>query len=85
MSGRGPVVAVIDNDPAVCESTRFLLETYGFEVRTYLNGADFLRRRSRHCVPHCRLSVAGSERSRVRLGAANAWQPSAGNHDHGND
>jgi FixJ family two-component response regulator len=43
MSDRSPVVAVIDDDPAVCESTRFLLETYDFEVRTYLNGADFLR------------------------------------------
>ena len=43
MSGRGPVVADIDDDAAVCESTRFLLETYDFEVRTYLSGADFLR------------------------------------------
>ena len=43
ISSRGPVVAVIDDDPAVCESTRFLLETYYFEVRTYLNGADFFR------------------------------------------
>ena len=43
ISSRGPVVAVIDDDAAVCESTRFLLETYDFEVRTYLNGADFLR------------------------------------------
>jgi two-component system, LuxR family, response regulator FixJ len=43
ISGPGPVVAVIDDDAAVCESTRFLLETYDFEVRTYLNGADFLR------------------------------------------
>jgi FixJ family two-component response regulator len=36
------VVAVIDDD-AVCESTRFLLETYNFGVRTYLNDSDFLR------------------------------------------
>jgi two-component system response regulator FixJ len=43
MSGPGPLVAVIDDDAAVCESTRFLLETYDFEVRTYLNAADFLR------------------------------------------
>jgi two-component system, LuxR family, response regulator FixJ len=42
MSGRGPVVAVIDDDAAVCESTRFLLEAYDFEVLTYLSGADFL-------------------------------------------
>jgi FixJ family two-component response regulator len=43
MSGRDPVVAAIDHDAAVCESTRFLLEAYDFEVRTYLSGADFLR------------------------------------------
>src|ERR1700757_885212 len=43
ISSRGPVVAVIDDDAAVCESTRFLLETYDFEVRTYLSGADFFR------------------------------------------
>ena len=43
MSGCGLMVAVIDDDAAVCESTRFLLETYDFEVRTYLNAADFLR------------------------------------------
>src|SRR6516165_10588882 len=43
MSGPGPMVAVLDDDAAVCESTRFLLETYDFEVRTYFSGADFLR------------------------------------------
>ena len=43
ISCRGPVVAVIDDDAAVCKSTRFLLETYDFGVRTYLSGADFLR------------------------------------------
>ena len=43
MNARGPMVAVIDDDAAVCESTRFLLETYDFEVRTYFSGADFLR------------------------------------------
>ena len=43
MSGPGPIVAVIDDDAGVCESTRFLLETYDFEVQTYLSGADFLR------------------------------------------
>src|SRR6516165_4966920 len=34
-------------------------------------------------MPDCRLSVAGSEWSRVRLRAANARQPRAGNHDLG--
>jgi two-component system, LuxR family, response regulator FixJ len=39
----GRAVAVVDDDAAVCESTRFLLETYDIGVRTYLSGADFLR------------------------------------------
>jgi len=43
VSSRGPVVAVIDDDLAVCDSTRFLLETYDFGVRTYLTAADFLK------------------------------------------
>jgi two-component system, LuxR family, response regulator FixJ len=38
-----PVVAVVDDDAAVCDSTRFLLETYGFEARTYEGAAAFLR------------------------------------------
>ena len=37
------VVAVVDDDDAVCESTRFLLESFGFEVSTYSSGADFTR------------------------------------------
>lgn len=36
------VVAVVDDDPAVRESTRMLLEIYGFSTRTYQSGADFL-------------------------------------------
>ena len=36
-------IAVIDDDAAVCDSTRFLLETYDFNVHTYQSGADFLR------------------------------------------
>src|SRR6516165_2863024 len=43
VSSRGPVVALIDDDLAVCDSTRFLLETYDFGVRTYLTAADFLK------------------------------------------
>src|SRR5579862_7878905 len=37
-----PAIAVIDDDAAVCDSTRFLLETHGLEVRTYESGSDFL-------------------------------------------
>ncbi len=35
-------IAIIDDDTAVCESTRFLLEIYDFKVLTYSSGADFL-------------------------------------------
>jgi two-component system, LuxR family, response regulator FixJ len=42
MSPQSRSVAVVDDDEAVCDSTRFLLETYGFAVRTYLSGTAFL-------------------------------------------
>ena len=35
-------IAIIDDDTAVCESTRFLLEIYDFAVLTYRGGPDFL-------------------------------------------
>jgi len=35
-------IAVVDDDAAVCDSTRFLLETYDFDVHTYQSGAEFL-------------------------------------------
>jgi FixJ family two-component response regulator len=38
MSPHGRVVAVIDDDEAVCDSIRFLLEIDEFAVRTYLSG-----------------------------------------------
>jgi two-component system, LuxR family, response regulator FixJ len=38
-----PAIAVIDDDAAVCDSTRFLLETHGLEVYTYESGRDFLK------------------------------------------
>ena len=36
-------IAVVDDDAAVCDSTRFLLEPYDFDVHTYQSGAEFLR------------------------------------------
>jgi two-component system response regulator FixJ len=39
----GRVIAVVDDDAAVCDSTRFLLETYDFDVHTYQSAAEFLR------------------------------------------
>jgi len=35
-------VAVVDDDAAVCDSTRVLLEALDFEVHTFSNAADFL-------------------------------------------
>jgi two-component system, LuxR family, response regulator FixJ len=40
---RGSTVAVIDDDPAVLESLRFLLEVEGHRVVTYASAAEFLR------------------------------------------
>jgi two-component system, LuxR family, response regulator FixJ len=42
MTPDGGAIAIVDDDAAVCDSTRFLLEAYDFGVRTYLSGADFL-------------------------------------------
>jgi two-component system response regulator FixJ len=38
-----PVVAVVDDDEAVCNSLKFSLELEGFSVRTYASGAELLR------------------------------------------
>ncbi len=37
-----PVVAVVDDDPAVCNSLKFSLELEGFNVRAYGSGAELL-------------------------------------------
>ena len=39
---RGPVVAVVDDDPAVCNSLKFSLELEGFTVRLYGGNAELL-------------------------------------------
>ena len=41
--GAPTVIAIVDDDAAVCNSTRVLLEAHDLDVRTYLSGADFLR------------------------------------------
>lgn len=38
-----PLVAIVDDDPAVRGSLAFSLETEGFSVCTYANGSDLLR------------------------------------------
>lgn len=40
--GRRPMVAVVDDDEAVRDSLRFLLETAGFDVLTFNSPAAFL-------------------------------------------
>jgi two-component system, LuxR family, response regulator FixJ len=40
---RFPLVAVVDDDPAVCGSLKFALELEGFEVRVYRNAVEFLQ------------------------------------------
>jgi two-component system, LuxR family, response regulator FixJ len=42
-TAKRPVVAVVDDDPAVCGSLKFALELEGFAVRTYHSGAELLR------------------------------------------
>jgi two-component system, LuxR family, response regulator FixJ len=37
-----PVIAIVDDDPAVCNSLKFSLELEGFAVRAYRSGAEFL-------------------------------------------
>ena len=41
-SATSRIVAVVDDDPAVRESLRFLLETAGHTVETYGSGVQFL-------------------------------------------
>jgi two-component system, LuxR family, response regulator FixJ len=36
------LVAIVDDDPAVCSSLKFALELEGFTVRTYLSAAELL-------------------------------------------
>lgn len=47
---RQPTVAVVDDDEAVRDSLRFLLETAGFEVVTFDSPAAFLSVRGGHLL-----------------------------------
>jgi two-component system, LuxR family, response regulator FixJ len=42
VAARRFVVAIVDDDAAVCSSLKFSLELEGFAVRTYAGGAEFL-------------------------------------------
>ena len=37
-----PVIIVVDDDPAVCNSLKFSLEIEGFRVRLYASGSELL-------------------------------------------
>ena len=41
-TAKRPVIAVVDDDPAVCGSLKFALELEGFAVRTYHSGAELI-------------------------------------------
>lgn len=41
-TAREPIVAVVDDDPAVCNALKFSLELEGFAVRIYRSAAEFL-------------------------------------------
>jgi len=38
---RSAIIAIVDDDPAVCASLKFSLEREGFVVRAYGNVGDF--------------------------------------------
>jgi FixJ family two-component response regulator len=38
------IVDLIDDDEAICQSQRWLLELHGYTVRTYASAEDFLKR-----------------------------------------
>jgi FixJ family two-component response regulator len=48
-----PQICVVDDDEAVADSLKSLLETFGYDVRSYNSGADFLaddRHRGTSCL-----------------------------------
>ena len=45
-------VFIVDDDESVCRALKYLLTTYGFEVKTFLSGEAFFRAVS-HSTPGC--------------------------------
>lgn len=43
-------ITIVDDDDAVQDSLRAILESYGFEVSTYSSGTDFLQRQDSSTV-----------------------------------
>ena len=50
LSAARPVVIVVDDDPAVCNSLRFSLEVEGFVVRDFSGGAELLKDAEHSCA-----------------------------------
>jgi two-component system, LuxR family, response regulator FixJ len=52
VEGKPSIVAVVDDDDAVRQSLRFLIEVIGHEVEVFAGAADFLKAELRHiaCV-----------------------------------
>ena len=37
-----PLIAIVDDDLMVCEATKDLVETFGFNARTFTSASEFL-------------------------------------------
>ncbi|HKF08215.1 MAG TPA: response regulator, partial [Xanthobacteraceae bacterium] len=37
-----PLIAIVDDDVMVCEATKDLVETFGFNARTFTSASEFL-------------------------------------------
>src|SRR5712672_3634126 len=77
------VVALIDDDAAVCDSMRCLLEAYDLDVQTYQSGPDFLNEEEPgiDClIVDC--YMPGLDGLELGIRTAQAWQPGADHHDH---
>lgn len=42
MQTQSPTILVVDDDIAVCEAVSFLIQSFGWRVRTYTSAEDFL-------------------------------------------
>ncbi len=43
MTDQKPTIFIVDDDPSIRESTQLLLESVGFNVKTFISGQDFLK------------------------------------------
>ena len=50
-----PLIAIVDDDVMVCEATKDLVETFGFEARSFTSAGEFL---NSGCVPDTSCLIA---------------------------